>query len=417
MTLVPGWASWHCQVLVVGAGPAGGELARQLARAGVDVLLVDRLADLSQAAFSSAALPLEAVAEFALPSQVVAARWRGWQLVGPGDQPRQWWADQPLGAVLDFGALRQWLASEAQAWGARVELGWRALACRQDRNGAITELVDGRGARRQVRSGWVVDATGERRCLIGEPQVAGDPLVSGLGVEWLLQVQPGQWRVWADRLSFFLGSRWVGQGYGWVFPMAPGQLKLGVCRLQADRPAGSSGPKANPPWARLAPLGQELQQLLWFCGLEQALVLDRHGGRIRSTVRRREIHRRGRVLALGDAVSTANLLGGEGIRHALSSARVLAPLLLEACRSAQAAPLRAYPLLLRRALGWRWSLSGRLARRTWLGLGPDGGGDARLERLLRGLETARAEDLSALLFRYRFERYGLKALPYLMGWR
>jgi hypothetical protein len=44
-------------------------------------------------------------------------------------------------------------------------------------------------------------------------------------------------------------------------------------------------------------------------------------------------------------------------------------------------------------------------------------GDGRLERLLRGLETAKAEDLSALLFHYRLERYGLKALPYLLGWR
>ena len=63
---MPEGTAWHCQVLVVGAGPAGGELARQLAQAGVDVLLVDRLADLGQAAFSSAALPLEAVAEFGL---------------------------------------------------------------------------------------------------------------------------------------------------------------------------------------------------------------------------------------------------------------------------------------------------------------------------------------------------------------
>jgi hypothetical protein len=39
--------------------------------------------------------------------------------------------------------------------------------------------------------------------------------------------------------------------------------------------------------------------------------------------------------------------------------------------------------------------------------------DQRLERLLNGLQTKRAEDLSALLFDYRFERYGLKALPYL----
>jgi hypothetical protein len=61
-------------------------------------------------------------------------------------------------------------------------------------------------------------------------------------------------------------------------------------------------------------------------------------------------------------------------------------------------------------------LSGRLARRTWLSL-RDQHSDGRLQRLLKGLESCGAEDLSALLFDYRFERYGIKALPYLMGWR
>ena len=42
--------------------------------------------------------------------------------------------------------------------------------------------------------------------------------------------------------------------------------------------------------------------------------------------------------------------------------------------------------------------------------------DARLERLLRSLEGQPAEALSDLLFSYRFERYGLRALPYLLGW-
>jgi flavin-dependent dehydrogenase len=381
-----------------------------LAMAGLDVLLVDRLPDLAQAAFSSAALPLDAVHAFGLPSGVVAARWRGWQLVGPGDHPRQWWAEQPLGAVLDFAALRRWLAAEVRAWGGRVELGWRAVASWAEAGGQVCELVDAAGRRRRVHSSWVVDATGERRELLGEPRLRRDPLVSGLGVEWLLALEPDQWQRWADRVSFFLGSRWVGQGYGWVFPMAPGQLKLGVCRVLGDRDP------ASPGRSGLAPLSGELQRLLRHCQLDQARVLDRHGGRIRSTVRRREPHQRGRLLGLGDAVSTANLLGGEGIRHALTSARVLAPLLVGACRSGDHEGLRRYPALLRRALGWRWSLSGRLARRTWLGL-RDAGADRRLERLLRGLETARAEDLSALLFDYRFERYGLKALPYLVGLR
>ena len=395
---------YDCEVLVVGAGPSGAELARLLAQAGVDVLLVDRLKHLGQAAFSSAALPLETLDRFGIPAHVVAARWSGWQLVGPGEQRRLWSASHPLGAVLDFGALRQWLAGQAQAWGARLQLGVTAIGWHQDGAGVNTVVRDVAAGRRRLRSRWLVDASGEGRALIGEQAKLADPLVAGLGVEWLLQVDPEQHRPWADRLSFFLGSDWVRQGYGWVFPMAPGQLKVGVCRL------------ADPSRAQPA-LALELGALVQRCGLGQAEVLDRHGGRIRSTVRRHEPHRMGRLIGLGDAVSTANLLGGEGIRHALASARVLAPLLLEAlAKPAGSACLDQYPSLLRRELGWRWSLSGRLARRTWLGLA-DARADARLERLLAGLQTRRAEDLSALLFDYRFERYGLKALPYLLGWR
>ena len=395
---------YDCEVLVVGAGPSGAELARLLAQAGVDVLLVDRLRHLGQAAFSSAALPLEILDRFGIPAHVVAARWSGWQLVGPGEQRRLWSAEQPLGAVLDFGALRQWLAGQAQAWGARLQLGVTAIGWHQDGAGVCTVVRDGAAGRRLLRSRWLVDASGEGRALIGEQAKLADPLVAGLGVEWLLQVHPEQYRPWADRLSFFLGSDWVRQGYGWIFPMAPGQLKVGVCRL------------ADPSRAQPA-LALELGALVQRCGLGQAEVLDRHGGRIRSTVRRHEPHRLGRLIGLGDAVSTANLLGGEGIRHALASARVLAPLLLKAlAKQAGCAVLDQYPSLLRRELGWRWSLSGRLARRTWLGLA-DARADARLERLLAGLQTRRAEDLSALLFDYRFERYGLKALPYLLGWR
>lgn len=397
-------------MLVVGAGPAGAELARLLALAGVDVVLVDRLGDLSEAAFSSAALPLEALQRFGLPPEVVAARWSGWQLLGPADQARHWQASRPLGAVLDFGALRQWLAGQAQAWGARLQLGVTALGWRQEPAGACAVLRDGSGVQRLIRCRWLVDASGERRALIGEPSPASGPLVAGLGVEWLLQVGPQSLRPWADRLSFCLGSDWVPQGYGWVFPMGADRLKLGVCRLQ-------------DPHRPQPPLGALLAGLQRRTNLEAATVLDRHGGRIRSTVRRREGHRRGSLIGLGDAVSTANLLGGEGIRHALASARVLAPLLLEALSRAAGGPdeagrlgLDRYPALLRRQLGWRWSLSGRLARRTWLGLAHNRA-DRRLERLLTGLEGQPAEDLSALLFDYRFERYGLKALPYLLGWR
>jgi flavin-dependent dehydrogenase len=406
-------------VLVVGAGPAGGELARLLSCRGIDVLLIDQLADLTRAAFSSAALPLEALDGFGLPAAVVASRWSRWQLIGPGGEARQWQAPHPLGVVLDFGALREWLAQECRQWGAQVRLGLRALSCRERQGRMITLLRDRHGLRSEVESGWVVDATGQSRGLLGEPPPGGDGLVRGVGVEWLLRVPPATWECWSDRLSFALGSDWVNQGYGWVFPMQRGRLKLGVCRLQDPR-------QPQPPLGGV--LQRMLERLLPADEAGTVEILDRHGGLISSTIARREPHRRGRLIGLGDAVSTANLLGGEGIRHALTSSRVLAPLLLEALEAESGAEggggksrsgsdsLDAYPNKLRKALGWRWTLSGRLARRTWLGL-RDSGADQRLERLLEGLQGCRAEDLSALLFRYRFERYGMRALPYLLGMR
>jgi flavin-dependent dehydrogenase len=393
-------------VLIAGAGPAGADLAWRLASAGAHVLLLDSLPDLRRAAFSSAALPWSAVREHGLPDSVVAARWDRWLLLGPGLERREWAATgdaDPLGAVLDFAALRQWLARRAVSAGAALRLGWRVERWQPDGLGACTLVRDPQGRRHWLRSRWLVDATGQGRALIGDPDPRHGAMVSGAGVEWLLELPLEQWQAWAGRLSFLMGSDWVPQGYGWVFPMAPGQLKLGVCRLD--------DPQQSQP-----PLSSLLQAALQRLQLEQAAVLDRHGGLIRSTIRRREPHQCGPLLGLGDAVSTANLLGGEGIRHALSSSAVLAPLLLQALAGRPAA-LAAYPRQLRRRLGWRWSLSGRLARRTWLGLRGEHG-DGRLRRLLSGLEaTATAEDLAALLFAYRFERYGLRAVPYLLGWR
>jgi flavin-dependent dehydrogenase len=403
-------------VLVVGAGPAGGDLARRLALQGVDVVLVDRLSDLSRSAFSSAALPVASMEDFGLPAEVVGSRWRQWQLIGPARATRTWASPHPLGVVLDFGALRRWQADQCLRWGGRVQLGLQACSSHQQGERMVTVLRRPDGTMLRVSSDWTVDATGQARALLGDPPPARRPregLVRAAGLEWLLRVSPSGWERWGDRLSFCLGSDWVPQGYGWIFPMQPGVLKLGVCRLvDAQRQQPPLGGLITEVGRRL--LADEMAG-------EAFKVLDRHGGLVRSTIRRREPHQRGRLVGLGDAVSTANLLGGEGIRHALTSSAVLAPLLQDALgasggsASAQQA-MRDYAPQLRRALGWRWSLSGRLARRTWLSL-HEPKADGRLDQVLRGLEGCRAEDLSALLFGYRFERYGLRAMPYLLGWR
>ena len=392
-------------VLIVGAGPSGARLAIRLARAGSEVTLVDRLVDPESHAYSSGALPLEAVRRLGLPDEAIAATWQGWQLHDPSGLVHQWWSDDDLGVVLDFGQLRSFLWTEARRHGVELIQGCRVSLQSLTAEGASVQLHcrDGSASVRSTR--WLIDATGARRDLL---QQAGlkpnpeDPLLQGIGVEWLLQADDRQAAAWRDRISFFLGTRWIPHGYGWIFPMQGQRLKVGVCHLpRADRPTPGS-------------LARPLQRLIHHCGLSAFPVLDRHGGPLSSSISRSEPVAAGALLAVGDAASSANLLGGEGIRHAMDSADQLADLFIdEGIRGDSRALARRYRHQLDVHRSWRWSVSGRLARRTWWGL-DNPRADQRLERLIHGLSaTAKAQALSELLFEYNFERYGFRLLPYL----
>ena len=395
-------------ILVAGAGPAGARLAIRLAQAGEQVMLVDPLTDPHHNAYSSAAVPMRDALQLEIPDDCWGSRWNGWQLFDPEGWTHQWWADESLGVVLDFGRLRAALWEQACRSGVQLITGCRVALDELKEDGATVELRFGRRSseRRTIR--WLVDATGARRILLrqaGVPvETREDPLLKGEGVEWLLEADDRRSAPWRDRLSFFLGSRWVFHGYGWVFPMDQHRLKVGICRLPP------------PSSTRVGGLGSCLKRLIRHCDLDSLTVLDRHGGLVSSPVRREQSLGRGSLLAVGDAAGTCNLLGGEGLRHALRSADLLAAVL----SGERAIPLKRDSLIthyssrLRQVLGWRWGISGRLARRTWWGLDASPA-DRRMLRLIEALSrNAGAKDLSQLLFEYKFERYGPRLLPYVI---
>ena len=386
------------QALIAGAGPAGCRLAIRLAHAGWKVALVDSLPDPRRNAYSSAALPLRDADRLGIPQHCRSAPWWGWQLLSPGALDYQWWSADCLGVVLDFAAYRSWLWDQAVQAGVELLAGQRVQLLHLTNAGAQVKIQSSASGQQIRDCTHLVDATGARRDLLRQAGVAvesaQDRLLTGEGAEWLLQGDDVSTARWRDRLSFMLGRQWIPHGYGWIFPMQDQRLKVGVCRLAP----------ANAP--RLG-LNTALQSLLKRCGLNALPVLDRHGGRVSSTVNRSETPGAGALRAVGDAASTANLLGGEGIRHAIDSADVLADCLLAG------SSLETYQRKLGQHFGWRWGVSNRLARRTWWGL-DNAKADQRMERLISGLsEQASAEDLSELLFDYRFERYGWRLLPYL----
>ncbi len=401
-------------VLVAGGGPAGTRLAIKLAEKGISVTLVERLTKPSQNAFSSAALPIKTVDEFSLPVESISSYWNGWQLIDPLGIQHKWIGNDIQGVVLDFAVFRRQMWNQAENAGVKLLLGWSADAVISNNDFAYVLLKGPNQARKELKFKCVIDATGHNRSLIRSfPNVHlsfRDQLLKGTGIEYILDLKDSFNSSWKNNITFYLGTKWINYGYGWVFPMGENRLKVGVCRL----------PPINK---RLTPLSCILARFIDKVGLRDCRIIDKHGGVVSSYLYRSETHSFGRVFAVGDSVSTANLLGGEGIRHALLSADVLLPFLLDMCsangfsNSTDKKVHIQYKKALRKKLGWRWVISSRLARRTWWGL-DDENADRRIGSLINGLsQKASAEDLSALLFDYRFERYGFRLFPYLMGWR
>ncbi len=400
------------KVLVAGGGPAGSRLAEKLSRNGIEVVLVEKLKSPNQNTFSSAAIPIRSLEDLDIPIESIASTWNEWEIVDPIGNNHVWTSLNDLGLILDFGKFRESLWSKAQSVGVELLLGWSVKAVSSYKDFAKVQLIGPNGEKSQREVTWVFDATGHSRYLIGHNglpvSLDNDQFHKGQGIEWIIQADPQTQKRSGGRLTFFLGSKWVPYGYGWIFPMSNNQFKVGVCSLP-------------PSSAKEFSLSSYLRKIIEVQELSSCQIVDRHGGVVNSSIKRSEAHSKGRIIGIGDAVSTANLLGGEGIRHALTSAEVLAPLVIEASKGAFHSQLVnemlifKYRKILHRSLGWRWTVANKLGQKTWSGLSGRKA-DLRLISLINGLSKySSAEGLSALLFDYRFERYGLRFLPYVFG--
>ena len=379
-------------ILVVGAGPAGGHLARLLARRGLDVLVADRIPTYAANAFSSAGTLLSCMERFGLPMELAGSVWRHLEADSNSEHGR-WEGQAATGAVLDFGRLRRHLAEEAEAGGARIALGWKAAGLASDRSGSTVRFLQGKDPV-EVRARVVVDATGPARSLMRLAAPAAPAYLMGTGLELLVEVPAECWERFRESLAFFLGSRWIARGYSWIFPMQPGLLKVGAGRYTAGGPE------------QPAPLRERIDFLLHEVVRQPgARIVDVHGGTLKYARRLGDPYAAGPVIGIGDAVSTLNVLGGEGIRHAMEGAEIALPFILKELEQ----PGRGFPgyaEAMRKRFKRTWDWSEDLAVRRYLQ-----DSDARLDSMIRFLRPRDLEFVVDILFNYNFPRAARAAGP------
>ncbi len=385
-------------VVIIGAGPAGAHCARLLAQRGHNVLLVEQHRDFTHNNYSSAGTPLETLTQFDLPEDVVAQYWRKLTLVS-SQNFHTWESEQNQGAVFDFAKLRAFLAQMVQQNGGNVWLGHRFLGYVQEAGKTIVTLKDRAEGKLLVQTQVLVDATGYARSVIYPDKRQRPSFYQGTGIEYLIEVDPKTHERYQNTLVFFLGYRWSPRGYSWIFPMDQHQLKVGSAWMEGE----------HRYLKNLKPLRDYTKAIIQdYLQLETYKTIEIHGSILEYASGLQDIYCQDNVIAIGDAVSTVNYLGGEGIRHAMQGAAIAVPF-IEGYLQNRRENFREYEKAMKAEYKAKWNRSEAINKKVYLEYS-----DEKIDLGVAYLKYLSFESVMDLLFNYRFDKIYGGAYPYLL---
>jgi menaquinone-9 beta-reductase len=353
-------------VVVVGAGPGGAATAAWLARAGRDVLLVDK-----------EHFPRDKVCGDGLTPRVIhellllglddeahgrASGWatqQGLRIHGghtvmelPWPDLDDWpaWGGTASRMVFDETIARTAVKDGATLWEGVTVTGvrWRDPRA-EDRVAGIT-WRDEDGVEGEVRAPIVVAADGASSKLgvaAGLHRRRDRPMAVAARGYWRSPRASDDW------ISSFLdltdADGTLLSGYGWVFPLDGGLLNVGLGLLNTSKDFQNTN----------------YRHMLasWATGMAAAWGTtpdNQVGGRLRTSpipmgFNRTPIHHRGLML-VGDAAGMVNPFNGEGISYAMEAGRLAAEVADRALVTRSTATLDAYDRELRRRIGGYYTL-------------------------------------------------------------
>jgi len=148
----------RCDVLVVGGGPAGATAANDLARAGIDVVLLDKAGRIKPC---GGAVPPQALLDFDLPRSVLEAEIGSARMVSPTGRGVDMPIDKGFVGMVDRGSFDEWLRARAADSGAqRITGSFVSLGDSDGSQVAVRYTLKGEREERTLHAGYVIGADG-----------------------------------------------------------------------------------------------------------------------------------------------------------------------------------------------------------------------------------------------------------------
>lgn len=308
----------RCDVLIVGAGPAGSAAATLLSRGGADAVLIDQHAFPRDKVCGDGLIPdaHRALRRLGVLDEVMAQA----QPVSHAGliSPRGIRVDVPgTLAVLPRRELDQIVCAGAMRAGARMFAPLRFMAPIEEGGTVVGARVAQGEQQREIRCRWLLLASGAVPQALIAAGMALRHTPSGVALRGHLKNEAMRGRI--DKLEV-VWHRAVAPGYGWIFPCRDGVFNVGVGVF--DRRAGGEGNLRGlfDAFTRIyAPARELVAGGQWLAPLK--------GAPLRTSLLGARFSRPG-LLVTGEAAGSTYAFTGEGIGKAMETGMLAAESLL-----------------------------------------------------------------------------------------
>jgi geranylgeranyl reductase family protein len=287
---------------VVGAGPAGSTLARQVSLAGKSVVLIEKdplpryktcAGGVTHRARRLLDFDISSVVERTITEGLITYKMdKGFVKPYP----------EPIAYMVMRDRFDDLLTRKATEAGATLFEGARVKSIEATGEGYAVHFADS-----VIHAKLLAGADGANGVVARQTglhaEVRGD-----VALEAEIEVSPAQVEAWDKRIALDVG--YIKEGYAWVFPKGK-HLSIGVGAMKRHAPA----------------LRGYYECYLASLGLGDYTVRSVRGHHIPMRLRNTPVAR-GRVLLVGDAAGVADPFSGEGIYHAIKSAQLAAPVVI-----------------------------------------------------------------------------------------
>ncbi len=210
-------------VLVVGAGPAGGSAALHCARNGLKTLIIEEHEKIGEPVHCGECLSEYAVQNTGIkpPESVISEHVKGVRIIFPDGTESV--LNEP-GYVFEKEKFEQWLAEEAVKAGAEMKLGTRLqeLARKND----AWEITTNRG---DISAKIVIDASGVAS-VVSRKLNLNERFQAVTGIQYELRDIPRN-----GYLDFYIWPQLAPEGYLWMIPKCDGRANVGLVTTETNK--------------------------------------------------------------------------------------------------------------------------------------------------------------------------------------